>query len=89
MAAVQARIAQIQSQFPATVVARPAAGAPGATIGTGQDFNSVLASSQAALTRGPSGAGRSVGDDVVATAQKQLGVKYGGGGESVAEGGFE
>jgi hypothetical protein len=93
MAAVQSRMLEIQSRFPAPAV-RFASGSPVSSGGTAArpSFSNVLASSQARLGNpaGPAVSGRGVdGATIVAKAQEQLGVPYVWGGESLAEGGFD
>jgi hypothetical protein len=95
MAAVQSRMLEIQSRFPAPAV-RFASG-PQASLASGgtaarPSFSNVLASSQARLAgpAGPAASGGGVdGAMLVAKAQEQLGVPYVWGGESLAEGGFD
>jgi cell wall-associated NlpC family hydrolase len=89
LAAVQSRILEIQSRFPAPAV-RFAAGPQASTSTAGSSFSNVLASSQARLSTGAGPAGGAVdGDMLVAKAKEQLGVPYVWGGESLAEGGFD
>lgn len=93
MAAVQSRMLEIQSRFPAPAV-RSAAG-PQTSVSSGgtaarPSFSNVLASSQARLaTPATAGGGAVDGNMLVAKAQEQLGVPYVWGGESLAEGGFD
>lgn len=93
LAAVQSRMLEIQSRFPAPAV-RLAVGSQASTStgGTtaGPSFRNVLASSQARLSTETGPAGGAVdGDMLVAKAKEQLGVPYVWGGESLAEGGFD
>jgi cell wall-associated NlpC family hydrolase len=90
VASVQARIAAIQSRFPApppvTVGAERSSG-PARLGQAGQSaFARVLASSQAAAV-GTAGAGGVTGEQLVAKAQTQLGTPYVWGGEN--PGGFD
>ncbi len=83
VAAVQARILEIQSRFPAPV-ARAAAATPATTPGTGRVADAGFADVLARATRSPAG---TTGDAVVAKAKEHLGTPYVWGGE--APGGFD
>jgi cell wall-associated NlpC family hydrolase len=102
MAAVQARIAQIESQFgtrAGTVVAAPVrTSAPATSAAAGTAFSQALTAQQASLaaplptsaTAAPArgaATSSSVGEQVVALAQQHLGTPYVWGGES--PGGFD
>ena len=92
MAAVQSRILEIQSRFPAPVVraqATSAAGAPPPAAQGVRDsgFAGLLASSRLELAGGAPAAGTATGEAVVAKAREHLGTPYVWGGES--PGGFD
>jgi cell wall-associated NlpC family hydrolase len=95
LAAVQSRMLEIQSRFPAPALrlaAAPSASPASGGTTASPSFSSVLASSRARLSpgAGPAAAGGAVdGEMLVAKAQEQLGVPYVWGGESLAEGGFD
>ncbi|HZP30981.1 MAG TPA: C40 family peptidase [Acidimicrobiia bacterium] len=83
LTAVQARVAQIESQF---TVPTPGGASATATGGTASDFADVLSRSIAGGSATAPGSGTPTGNAAVATAERYLGVPYVYGGTDPANG---